>query len=211
MDNLSKILGGLLIASLIYIILISGCGSTGGGEVVSIDTVKNEVYIDTIWLPTEDTVYTYIDVKIPKSYFDTTTIYDTVKQYMIENFDDFVDRSQIYQDTITNDTVSIHYKATVWGVLEDLDIGYKVDQQYTIVKTKTLHTEVTKIRRPISFYMGLDAGANASGPTYFAPIAELVTPKMSYNAGFDIINKSIVVGVRAHISFRKKPKNIPRP
>ncbi len=80
--KLNKILAVLLGAALIYIIILQGCGSgsNGSGEVIYRDTVKYEAFIDTIWLPTEDTIYKYITVKVPKPYFDTTYVVDTIQK-----------------------------------------------------------------------------------------------------------------------------------
>lgn len=211
--KLNKILAVLLGAALIYIIILQGCGSgsNGSGEVIYRDTVKYEAFIDTIWLPTEDTIYKYITVKVPKPYFDTTYVVDTIQKYTIEDFEDFIARPQIYEDTISDDTVSIYYKAVVWGYMEDIKLGYKPEQQYTIVETRTLETNTTKVKQPLGLYIGLDAAANAGGLTHLAPMVELATAKMTYNAGYDLNDQSFVIGARARINFRKRQKSIPRP
>lgn len=212
MDNGHRILSGLLTIAVIVILLMRSCG--GGhtsGEVIYRDTVINELTVDTIWLPVKDTVYTYIDVKIPKPYFDTMTVYDTVKRYTIEDFDDFIERPQIYEDTISNDTVSIHYNATIWGYMEDMNVGYRLDKQYTIVETRTLETEVTKVKQSLGLYIGMDVAANADGITHLAPMLSLVMHKMSLDGGYDLNDQSFVLGAKWRISFRKKAKYIPRP
>lgn len=214
MDNLSKILGGALILALLYIIFLSGCGRDSingtGGEVISIDTVRHETVYDTTWYDT--TRFKYITVETPKIRY--RTIYDTIIVDLFEEdlFDEMMRHPAVYEDSIIkDDTVHLTYRATVRGYLDKIELGYKIVQPLLIAKTTTIETEITKIKRPISFYIGLDAAANADGPTHFAPMAELVTPKMTYNAGFDILNKAVVIGARARISFRKKPKIIPIP
>ena len=201
MDNWHKILGSIALSALIYIVFMQGCGSRSnkGAEIIYRDTIINEVFIDTIWLPTEDTIYKYITVRIPKPYFDTITVYNTVLSYTIEDFEDFIARPQIYTDSVSDDTVSIAYKAVVWGYLEDMDLGYKVDQRYTIVETRTLETEVTKKKRFQGIYFGMDVGAGKDGLTHVAPMLELSTAKTNYNAGIEFNDKAVIVGARFKI------------
>ena len=210
-DSRHKILAGLLVAALIYIIFLQGCGkqiNEPTETIISIDTVLYETVYDTTWHDT--TTFKYITVKVPIPYYDTTFVYESV--YSANDFDQIMKHPSIYEDSmIQDDTVHLSYRATVRGYLDHLEIGYKIVSPFVVSSTTTIATEITKIKQPISFYMGLDAGANASGPTYFAPMAEIVTPRMSFNGGFDIINKSVIVGIRTRISFRKKAKILPRP
>jgi len=216
MDNGHKILSGFLAIAIIIIVLMRSCGNKPINDsaemTISIDTVRHETVYDTTWHDT--TTFTYITVETPKIKYVTEYIYDTISlpTYSEEDFDEMMRHPAVYEDTrIQDDTVHLYYKATVRGYLDKIKLGYKIVKPFLIESNTIIETEITKVKRPISFYMGLDVGANASGPTYFAPMAEIVAPKMSYNAGFDIINKSIVIGVKSRISFRRKTKIIPRP
>ena len=204
MDNWHKILGGGLILALIYIVLMQGCG--GGStetdiEVIDIDTTKNEVVIDTNWYDT--LVYNYIDVPMPIPYYDTSTYYDTVP-YVLDDFDEFTERSQIYEDSVSNDTISIKFKATVWGFIDKMDLGYKIYKPYSIVEARTLEIQVTKIRRFQGLYGGLDVGIGKDGLTHTAPMLQASFRKINYNGGFDVVNKSVIFGAQARISFKRK-------
>lgn len=203
MDNRHKILGGGLMVALIYIVLMQGCGNSGNGEIVYRDTVLYEVKTDTILVPTKDTVYKTITVHIPVPYIDSTYTSPTPR-YVLDDFDEFTEKPQIYEDSISDDALSITFKATVWGFIDKLELGYKIHQRYAIVKTTTIETEVTKKKLFNGFYMGLDVGIGKDGLTHTAPMLEVSTAKFNYNAGFDLMDKSVIFGVRARIG-RNKP------
>ena len=205
MDKWHKILGGALLLTLIYIIILQGCGTgpRGGAREEIKVVVRDSVHIDTNWYDT--TVFKYLTVKIPKPYFDTTRILLPV--YTENNFDQMMRHPSIYEDsTVKDDTVTIYYKATIRGYLDDLKLGYKIYKPYLINKTRTVETEITKIKRPWSIYAGLDAGANKDGLIHLSPMLELATPKMTYQAGYDMVDQGFVIGVKAKISFRRKRK-----
>lgn len=190
--NLNKVLGGALILALIYIIFMQGCGRQGGNSVIiEIDTVLNETVIDTNWFDT--TRYKYITVNIPKYYYDTVSI-------SVDNFDNqddfYVEYASIYEDTIKNDTISLYYRAKVWGFMEELKLGYKIFTPYSIVKSTTIQTEIVKKKRFQGFYLGMDIGIGKDGLTHVAPMLEISTAKINYNAGFDLNDKSVIIGAR---------------
>lgn len=211
MDNAHKILGGLLAMTILIIVFMGTCNKPINNieeTVIRIDTVRYETVYDTTWYDT--TTFKYITVNVPKPYYDTIILYESV--YSQNDFDQMMKHPSIYEDsTIQDDTVHLKYKATVRGYLDKMELGYKIVKPFLVESNTITDIEITKIKRPISFYMGLDAGANASGPTYFAPEIEIVAPKMSFSGGFDIFSKSIIIGVKARISFRRKPKIIPFP
>ena len=209
-----KILFLLIGAVIGFLISWKGCGdrvSNGGPEtVISIDTVRHETVHDTTWHDT--TKFTYITVETPVIRY--RTIYDTVKFDLFDddNFDYMMRYPAVYQDSmIKDDTVYLSYKATVRGYLDKIELGYKIVKPFLIESTTVTDIEIVKVKRPISFYMGFNVGANAAGPTQFSPMAELATSKMSYGLGYDIYSQAVVISVKARISFRRKPRVIPIP
>lgn len=202
MDNWHKTLGGLLIMALIYIVFLQQCGTECKPEIVEVDTVENVTVYDTTWHNT--TRYNYITVKIQKPYFDTIQIFRGPIFTGTENFDIPDDKfmfPSIYKDTVNNDTISLYYKARVRGYLDDLTLGYKIYTPFYIEKTTIVQT--VKKNRFKGFYIGLDAGANKDGLSHFAPTLELAAGRFSYNLGFNIVNQSVIGGMRRKIRFKK--------
>jgi len=198
MDNASKILGGALILALIYIIFLKGCGdkhSCPKSEIVLVDTVRNEITIDTIRIVNTDTIYKYISIKVPVPYRDTVYLKDNY-----DNFDDFtVERPWIYEDTISDDTMSINYWVRSWGYIDSISVGYRPLAQYYIEKKSVLELEVTKRKAFNGFYFGMDVGIGKDGLSHVAPMLEVSTAKINYNGGFDFNDKAVIVGARFKI------------
>lgn len=215
-DTGHKVLGAISVALLIYVIFLQGCGKSsfnnGAESTVSIDTVKYETVYDTTWYDT--TTFKYVIVETPKIRYVTKYIYDTIPLpvYSQEDFDQMMKYPAIYEDTqIKDDTVHLTYKATVRGYLDKIQLGYKIVKPLLIAKTTTIETEIIKIKRPWSIYAGLDAAANSDGLTHLAPMIELVMPKIALSGGYDLNDQAFVIGAKARISFRRKPKSIIRP
>lgn len=166
-------------------------------EVVKIDTTKYITIYDTIWHDTAR--FKYIAVNVPRPYYDTIL----VKINDFEDFDqDFILKyPAIYTDIISDDTVSIEYTARVRGYLDDIKIGYKLLQPLLIEQTTLIETEVTKREktRPVHLYIGIDIGANKDKFGYFAPELELTTRRYNYSAGFNILDKSLIIGLKRRI------------
>lgn len=196
MDTGHKILGGLLIIALIYIVLMDGCGN-GNGEIVYRDTVLYETTTDTILVPTTDTVYKTITIRIPVPYLDST--HRDTTPYVLDDFDEFTEKPQIYEDSVSDDTISITFKATVWGFMDKLELGYRVKQYYAIVKTTTIETEITKSKRFNGIYVGMDVNISDSAVTRPTPIIELSMRKVNYNIGYDFKDKAIRAGFRVKL------------
>ena len=163
MNNLNKILGGLLVVALVYIVFLQGCRGkreikTETVTIIRIDSVTVTT-IDTIRFDTTD--FKYITVKIPQYYYDTIRA-----SYYLEDFDesdcDFILKyASIYEDTIKNDTISIFYRARVRGYLDELTMGYKIFTPCYIEKTTLNETEVIKELKKKAcqgFYVGMDLG-----------------------------------------------------
>lgn len=212
MDSGHKILSIICAGLLLYILFLNGCGESkfinGSETIVSIDTVTHETVYDTTWYDT--TVFKYITVKVPKPYYDTTIVYES--KYSANDFDQIMKHPSIYEDsTIKNDTIQLSYRATVRGYLDKMELGYKIVKPFLVESTTITDIEITKVKRPWSVYAGFDVGANSSGLIHLAPMIELVMPKMSLGAGYDLNDQAFVIGAKMRISFRKKPNIIPRP
>jgi len=144
MTNLNKILGGSLIIALIYIAFMQGCNGnkSSKGDIISVDTVRNEITIDTIRIVNTDTVIKYISIKVPVPYLDTSYV---PKEVTDVNFDDFtIERPWIYVDTIYDDTMSINYWIRSLGYIDSISIGYRPLSKYYIETKSVLELEVTK-------------------------------------------------------------------
>ena len=199
MTNLSKILGGLLIIALICIVLMQGCGN-GNGEIVYRDTVLYETTTDTILVPTTDTVYKTITIRIPVPYLDST--HRDTTPYVLDDFDEFTEKPQIYEDSVSDDTISITFKATVWGFMDKLELGYRVKQYYAIVKTTTIETEITKSKRFNGFYLGMDVDVGKNGLARPTPMIEASTDKINYELGYNVVDKEVRAGIRFRIRLK---------
>lgn len=196
--KLNKILGGALILALVYIIFLQGCGNRSSDSiVVEVDTVLNETVIDTNWFDT--TRYKYITVNIPKYYYDTVNI-------SVDNFDNNefeVEYASIYEDTIKNDTISLYYRAKVWGFMEELKLGYKIFTPYSIEKITTTKIEVTKKKRFNGIYGGFDVGVSKLGIVHFSPTIEASGQRFSVNIGYDVYDKAFIGGVKTRIRLKR--------
>jgi len=206
--KLNKVLVALLGAALIYIIILQGCGGSGGEpcpEIVAIDTTRNETRVDTIYIPVKDSTYKYITVRVPVPYYDTTHVFDTIRTHTIEDFDDLIsERPMIYEDSVSDDTVSIHYRIRTWGFMDKIEIGYRVHNPYYIREQSIIETTLTKAKKLKGLFAGLDAGMNKQGLVHLEPSVELVTYKNTYNIGYDMVDGAFTAGVRFRIRFGRK-------
>lgn len=203
MNNTSKILGSLLVVALVYIVFLQGCGGKRQveTEVVTVIRVDSSTYIDTIRFDT--TTFKYVTVNIPQPYYDTVRIPMPAGNYF-DDFDDDTDfifqYASIYEDTIKkNDSIQLYYRAKVRGYLDELTLGYKIFTPFYIEKTTLIETEVVKNKRFQGFYIGMDVGGNMQSFNHLAPMLELSTQRYNYNAGFNLMNKSVIVGMRVKI------------
>ena len=201
MDNWHKGLGGLLVLALIYILFLQQCGTKCDPEIIEVDTVTNVTVYDTIWFDT--TRYNYITVNIPKPYYDTIEVARPAGNY-IDEFNTDPVYASIYEDTIKNDTLSIYYRAKVRGSLDELTFGYKIYTPYYIEKLTTITTEITREKRFQGIYIGMDVGGNKSQFSHLAPMLGLVTRRYTYDLGYNIMDNSLIVGMKAKIRLRKR-------
>lgn len=197
MGNLNKILGGLLIAALIYIIFLNGCGNHKCPKSEIVEVIKRDsiTHIDTIRFDT--TVVKYLTAPVPVPYYDTISKFASPR---VDDFDDLLnERPMVYQDTVSDDTVSINYRIKVWGFIDKIDIGYKVFTPYSIVKTTTIETEVVKKKAFNGFYLGMDLGIIKDSLSHLTPTLEASFRRFNCNVGFDLMDKDIIVGARFKI------------
>lgn len=201
MDNLHKGLFLSVVVLLGYIVFLQQCKSRDcpEPEIIEVDTVANITVIDTAYYDT--TRFKYLTIDIPR------IIYDTIKITVTGNDPSNFDGNSIvkyYVDTVTDDTISIHYEAKTLGYLEDLKIGYRLLQPYRVDRTTTIETNTTQTikRRFQGLYLGLDVGGNLNSFNHFTPMVELNMRKYNYNVGYNLMNESYIVGIRVKVSFK---------
>lgn len=176
-----------IIGVLVYVLIFGdGCNS-GSKNIISSDTTTVITY-DTTWFDT--TRFHSVSVPAPVTYYDTTYI-------KIVGEDTTVINASIYQDTVKNDSVSIFYKAEVFGTLNDLQLGYKLTYP-TINRTETITIENTTQRPLRSFYLGVEA--DITHLNYFAAKATFnMDNGWSIEGGYDFKGKSIILGGKRRI------------
>ena len=208
MDNLSKILGGLLVVALVYIVFLQGCGGKRQSFTGVITVIDSVTVVDTVRFDT--TTFKYVTVKIPMPYYDTVRVSIPSGNY----FDDFDERESdcdfmleypsVYEDTIRNDTISIHYRATVRGYLDELKIGYKIFTPYYIESITTIEKETIKIKRFNGLYGGFDVGISKTGLVHFSPTLEASGQRFSINIGYDVYDKAFIGGIKTRIRLKRE-------
>lgn len=191
MDSWHKILGSIALGALIYIVFLQGCGSHKCPESEIVEIIKRDsiTHIDTNYFDT--TIVKYLTVRVPMPYYDTI--------YKVEDFDDFTEYAQVYEDTVSDDTISINYRIKVWGFIDTMQIGYKVFTPFSIVKTTTIETEVVKKKRFNGIYAGMDVDVGRNGFKRPTPVIEVSTNKINYNLGYNVNDKELRAGIRIKI------------
>ena len=202
MNNTSKILGGLLLIALIYIVFLQGCGGKRKveTEIVTITRIDSVTVVDTVKFKVKE--FEYVTVNIPVPYYDTVRIAIPSGNYF--DFDEsdcefILKYASIYEDTIKNDTISLYYRAKVRGYLDELTLGYKIFTPFYIEKTTIIETEITKEAKKKSFnglYLGMDVGIIKDSLSHLTPTLEASFRRFNYSIGFDLMDKDIIVGAR---------------
>ena len=205
MNNTSKILGGLLLIALIYIVFLQGCGGKRKveTEVVTITRIDSVTVVDTVKFKVKE--FEYVTVNIPVPYYDTVRIAIPSGNYF--DFDEsdcefILKYASIYEDTIKNDTISLYYRAKVRGYLDELTLGYKIFTPFYIEKTTIIETEITKEAKKKAFnglYLGMDVGIGKDGFKRPTPVIEVSTNKVNYNLGYNVVDKEVRAGIRIKI------------
>ncbi len=201
MNTRSTILGVSLVLALAYIIFLQGCNKhkCADPEIVEIIKRDSTTHVDTLYY--DSTRYKYITVNVPTPYYDTIPVPMPVNFNDISetNFDYLMKFPAIYEDTISNDTISIFYRAKVRGYLDNLTLGYKVFTPYVIKETTTIQTEVTKKKAFNGFYVGMDVGFIKDSLSHVAPTVEASFNRFNISVGYDLMDKDIVAGVKVKL------------
>lgn len=212
MDNGHKILGGILVAALIYIIFLQGCGNDPCPEIK--DTTIVTTVIDTNWFDTTKVHWTSQSVPIP--YFDTmyspeiAALIEKGRNAFVkdEDFDQafILKYPAIYIDTIRFDTVELYYRAKVRGYLDVIKIGYRLRKPFSVTRTDVFQVNVSEPtkNRYTALYLGMDVGGNKDSFNHFKPELTLSLKNTSYSIGYNIPDKSITAGGKIRIlPFRR--------
>lgn len=183
--------------AVIYIVLLQQCGGEKcpAVEISGKDTLVFETVYDTTW---HDTTR-YHDFPVPKA----VAYYDTVWTELVDSSGLVTLTPRlltIYEDSITDDTIAIRYRLSLFGEIDKVTLGYKVLSPYYIKESTTLETEVTKIIRPRSthLFIGADFGGTIN-VIHIVPEITFQRKKAGYSLGYDVIDKSIMIGLKQKV------------
>lgn len=181
---------------LIVLFLLKGC--TNPFPNLNVNPKKQTILIkehdDTIW--THDTLVSFKSIIRPK--WDTIYKFnDTIKADI-----DKLDYIREYNDTLVDSQQTIYSKANITGLLNKLDISYKLKRKPELI-TNTDSIFITKIQpdKMVSLYSGLRLSGNNTSLD-LSPYIELNKDKLSISASYGLINKVIGIGVGIRI-FKK--------
>jgi len=181
----------------LYIIFLKACDKKCPETEVDVSskTTTNTFY-DTIWQ--DSTRFHDIPIRVPVPYYQDTTFVEVIDSNK-PIFDD-VKMISIYEDSITDDTVSIQYKLTVLGEVKDIKIGYKLLSPLYLKETTIEKTEIIKSANPRlnSLFIGVDIGGNLK-TTHIIPEIELHRKKSGFSLGYNLIDKSVMIGLKHKI------------
>lgn len=172
-------------------LLGKSCGVKSG--INSKDTVKVINYKDTIY--PKDTIITFKDRKIPYPvYLDTNCYIPKIDSLELHRFfvtrDSIEDKNlKIYSYIITQGKTLIQYKPS-----------YKLKVPL-IIKDCTIVKKDSIIYRPSKYeiHVGLISGINL-----ISPVVDLSINRTTYSVGYDLYNKTPIVGLKYKLWSSKK-------
>lgn len=205
MDKWHKI---LLASTLILgiMVLLQRCNSECPDISIEKKTVvSHETVIDTTFIEVEKPVYRYFSMPVPAPYRDSVIDTFYVQSFLDEDFDEVFRYASIYEDSIRDDTATLYYKLKIRGILDEVKLGYKLNKISMVNRTDVIETEVTRrIKGRTALYFGMDIGGNKDQFGHMAPMVELHTWRYNYNVGYNLIDKSFIVGMRMRIAKKRK-------
>lgn len=185
----------ILILALIVIVflLLRGCGSPSKDlGIPYIQTIETH---DTIWA--KDTIVQFKSIIKPK--------HDTIYKLDSSNIDPkdlFFTR--IYNDSLTDSNQTIFYSAKTFGMLDSLNISYRL--KIPIEITNTIITTKTDIQfqpSKLSLYTGLELAGNKASFN-LSPFVTLNVNRASIKVGYGVLDKTVQVGVGYRLFKSKK-------
>lgn len=185
MEKIKNYLIGIQLIVIIALLLTKGCGDT-----IYQERVVESIKIDTIW--SKETVVKFKPLK-PKH--DTIYKIDT----LIENIPlDTLKYVREYNDSLADTNITIYSKMRVFGILDSIDLSYKLKSKPILI-TKTIDKTVVKSPR-LNIYSGAIIGTNKT----IAPYINININKTSFIYSFELVNKTHSIGVGYKIFEEKR-------
>lgn len=159
---------------------------------------------DTIKVVSWDTVnrpYEVISFKYIKSKPDT--IRDIAPGEIDQDSLFFV---RTYNDSLSDSNITIHTKAKTFGMLDKLDIKYRLKVPQTIIKTESTTITVTETKtvpNKWDLYIGGEVGGSKTSFNV-SPYVGIRIKKVSYQYRYGIIDKTHNIGIGYKIFSSKK-------
>lgn len=160
------------------------------------DTVKSIAW-DTIRTP-----YKVVELRtIEKPMWDT--IRDIMPGEINQDSLFFV---RTYNDSLADSNVTIFTKARTFGMLNKLDIKYRLKVPQTIIKTEstTITNTVTETKSPkVSIFIGGEVGGSQTSFN-MSPLVGIKYKKVAYQYRYGIIDKTHNAGIKYDLWNSKK-------
>lgn len=196
MDKIKNYVIIALFAVLGVILLLQQCNGPKSNEIpVKPDTVKS-ISWDTIKVPYK--VIEFIS-KTPK----TSEIRDIQPGEINQDSLFFV---RTYNDSLADSNITIFTKARTFGMLDKLDVKYRLKVPQTIIKTEstTITNTVTKtVPNKWDLYIGGEVGGNKTSFNV-SPILGFKYKKVAYQYRYGIIDETHNVGIKYDLWNSKK-------
>ena len=179
------------------LLLLSQCNGPKSNETpTKPDTVK-VVSWDTIRTP-----YKVVEFK---------TIYkpmwDTIRDIQPGEIDqDSLFFVRTYNDSLSDSNITIHTKAKTFGMLDKLDVKYRLKVPQTIIKTESTTITVTETKtvpNKWALYIGGEVGGNKTSFNV-SPILGFKYKKVAYQYRYGIIDATHNVGIKYDLWNSKK-------
>ena len=179
------------------LVLLSQCNGPKSNETpVKPDTVKS-VSWDTIKTP-----YKVVELRtIEKPMWDT--IRDIMPGEINQDSLFFV---RTYNDSLADSNITIFTKARTFGMLDKLDIKYRLKVPQTIIKTESTTITVTETKtvpNKWDLYIGGEVGGSKTSFN-ISPYAGIRIKNVSYQYRYGIVDRTHNIGVGYKIFTSKK-------
>ncbi|TXG80647.1 MAG: hypothetical protein E6R13_07755 [Spirochaetes bacterium] len=197
MDKIKNYVIIALFAVVGVLLLLQQCNGPKSNETpVKPDTVK---------------VVSWDTVKTPYKVVEFKTIYkpkwDTIRDIQPGEIDqDSLFFVRTYNDSLSDSNITIHTKAKTFGMLDKLDIKYRLKVPQTIIKTEstTITNTVTETKSPkVSIFIGGEVGGSQTSFN-ISPYAGISIKDVSYQYRYGIIDKTHNIGIGYRIFKSKK-------
>lgn len=180
---------------IIVLLLLKSCNDPLPNLGQNKESIIVKIKSDTIWR--KDTLVQFKSIIRPK--------YDTIYKFNDTNKKDLENLAYIreYLDSLSDNEQSIYVKSNITGILNKLDISYKLKKKPELI-TNTDSIFITKTQPSrFSLYTGLRLSGNATSLN-LSPYIELNKDKLSINASYGLIDKTIGLGVGYRLFSSKR-------